>query len=50
MRNRGSKLAMYIERDYKTEQAYKNKQREKCKEKNCVECKYIKICGGKNDT
>lgn len=50
MRNKGSKLAMYIERDYKTEQAYKRRQREKCKEKECVLCKYRKICEVKNDT
>lgn len=44
---KGSRIAMYIERDIKTQQAYERKQREKCKEKSCIECKYIKICGGK---
>ena len=47
---KGSKLAMIIERDMKIEQAFKRREREKCKEKKCIECKYRKICGRKNDT
>ena len=44
MRDRGSKLAMYIEREYKIKKAYERRNREKCKEKPCEKCKYENIC------
>lgn len=33
-----------IDRDYKLEQYYKNKKRQSCKNKDCEECRYNKIC------
>lgn len=41
---KGGMNAALIMAEYKREQAYKNKQREKCKEQNCGECKYEEIC------
>ncbi len=37
--------AAFIDADYRKEQMYKKKkEREKCKEKSCIECKFNKIC------
>ena len=33
-----------IVNEYRRQQYYKNKQREKCKEKDCEECKWSKVC------
>ena len=44
MRNKGSKIAMYIEQEYKIKKAYERKQRANCKEKTCEKCKYQEIC------
>lgn len=39
-----SYIADSIVQEYKRKQAYKNKQRQQCKDKQCVDCKYNKIC------
>ena len=44
---KGSKIAMYIERDMKIQQAYEKRQREKCTEKTCDKCQYENICENK---
>ena len=41
---KGSYIAAEIDRDYKREQFYKRKKREKCKEKECANCKFFEIC------
>ena len=47
----GSRIAANIERDYKIEQSYKQRQRAKCKEKTCEKCQYEEVCKEvKNDT
>ena len=51
MKNRGSIIASYIEREYKIKQAYEKKRRAKCKEKPCEKCQYEEICEDReNDT
>lgn len=40
----GSIIASEIDRDYKLEQYYKNKKKQSCKDKNCEECKYNRVC------
>lgn len=37
-------IANYIIQEYKLKQAYAKKKRENCKEKQCIECKYFKVC------
>lgn len=37
-------IANYIMQEYKLKQAYAKKKREKCKEKQCIECKYFNVC------
>ena len=49
MRNKGSKIAMYIERDYKIQQAYERKKRASCKEKECEKCQYERLCEDKEE-
>lgn len=44
MRRAGSRIAESIDRDYRTEKAYKRKTRNKCKEINCNKCKWYQIC------
>lgn len=45
MRRRGSKIANDIDEAYRREQYYKQKaKREKCKDKECGDCKYQRIC------
>lgn len=44
MREKGSKIARYIERDYKIKKAYERKNRANCKEKICEKCEFEKIC------
>ncbi len=44
MRNKGSKIAMHIEQEYKMKKAYERKQRKTCKEKSCEKCEFEKIC------
>ena len=44
MRRKGSYIAGEIIRDMKLEEAYRKKQRAKCKEKNCIDCNYNTIC------
>ena len=44
MRRKGSYIAGEIIRDMKLEEAYRKKQRAKCKEKNCIDCNYNMIC------
>lgn len=45
MRRRGSKIANDIDEAYRREQYYKQKaKREKCKDKECGDCKYRRIC------
>lgn len=49
MRNRGSKLASYIDQEYKIKKAYERKKRVNCKEQKCYECEYEKICEDKEE-
>ena len=52
-RKRGSYLASYIDREYKTRLMYeKRKSRERCFEKDCEKCQFQKICEDReeNDT
>lgn len=45
---RGSKIARYIERDYRIKKAYENKyKRINCKDKSCEKCKFEKVCEDK---
>lgn len=44
MRNKGSKIAMYIEQEYRTRKAYERRKRAQCKDILCEKCKYEKIC------
>lgn len=44
MKRKGSYIAGEIMRDYKQRKAYKKKQRANCKDKQCNECKYERIC------
>lgn len=37
-------IANYIMQEYKLKQTYAKRKRENCKEKQCVECKYFKVC------
>lgn len=39
-----SYIADNIASEYKRTQVYKNIQRQKCKQNNCIECKYNKFC------
>lgn len=42
---KGSYLADEIDREYKRRKYYENKtKREKCKDKECQECKYTEVC------
>ena len=49
MRRKGSYIAGEIIRDMKLEEAYRKKQRAKCKEKQCFNCEYSRICSEKNE-
>ena len=49
MRRRGSKIAKYIEYEYKTRKAYERKKRANCKEKPCEKCQYEEICEDKEE-
>ena len=49
MRNKGSIIASYIEREYKMKQAYERKQRVNCKEKSCKKCQYEEICDDREE-
>lgn len=40
----GSYIAEQIDREYRRKQLINRKRSEKCKDKKCVDCKYIKIC------
>lgn len=44
MKRKGSYIAGEIMRDIRLEEAYKRKQRANCKEKNCEQCQYVRIC------
>ena len=44
MRNKGSKIANYIDQEYRMRKAYERKKRVNCKDKQCYECQYEKIC------
>lgn len=44
MRRKGSYIAGEIIRDMKLEEAYRKKKRAKCKEKDCSNCEYSRIC------
>lgn len=44
MRNKGSKIANYIDQEYRAIKAYERKKRVNCKDKQCYECQYEKIC------
>lgn len=46
---RGSSIANEIVNEYKKQQYYNRKRREKCKDRNCDKCKYIDICEGCED-
>lgn len=51
MKNRGSIIASYIERDYRIKKAYEKKKRVNCIMKPCEKCEYEKVCEDKeNDT
>ena len=50
MKNRGSIIASYIERDYRIKKAYEKKKRVNCIMKPCEKCEYEKICEDKDDT
>lgn len=49
MKNRGSIIASYIEREYKIKQAYEKKRRANCKDKPCNKCQYEEICEDKGE-
>lgn len=50
MKEKGSYIAGYIDREYRTRKMYEQrKQRVKCKEKDCKKCQFQRICEGKND-
>ena len=49
MRRKGSYIAGEIIRDMKIEEAYRKKQRANCKEKECSNCEYSRICSEKNE-
>ena len=49
MRRKGSYIAAEIDREYRQKKAFAKKQRAKCKEKNCSNCEYSRICSEKND-
>jgi len=42
----GSRIAQEIDREYRIKQFYKNKKvrQQKCKDKNCEECRFKSIC------
>lgn len=44
MRRAGSRIAEKIDRDYRTEKAYKRRIRQNCKEVDCNKCKWNLIC------
>lgn len=39
-----SYIADSIVQEQKRKEVFKNKERQNCKEKNCIECKWQKIC------
>ena len=45
----GSYLAAEIDREYRQKKAFAKKQRAKCKDKQCVNCEYARICSVSND-
>lgn len=49
MKNKGSIIASYIERDYKIKKAYEKKKRENCIAKACEKCQYEKVCEDEKD-
>lgn len=46
-----SYIATEIDNEYRLKKAYEKSKRQKCKEKECINCQYFKICenGEKND-
>ena len=50
MHMKNSYIADSIVNEYNRKQKYAKKRREKCKNKECTECKYIEVCteGGKD--
>lgn len=44
MRRVGSYIAAEIDNEYRRKKAYAEKKRANCKEKNCEQCQYIRIC------
>ena len=44
MNRKRSYIAEQIDRDYKRKQFYKNREREKCKEMDCMKCKFFEVC------
>lgn len=43
-------IASYIDEEYKRQQYYQKKaEREKCKDKECIDCKYQEICTSYED-
>ena len=49
MRRRGSYIAADIMREYNKRKAFEKLSRAKCKEIECNDCTYTKICSDKND-
>jgi radical SAM protein with 4Fe4S-binding SPASM domain len=49
MRRKGSYIAGEIMREYKQRKAFEKKQRANCKEKECSNCEYSRICSEKNE-
>lgn len=45
----GSYRAAEIDREYRQKKAFAKKQRANCKEKDCSNCEYAKICSASND-
>ena len=44
MRRKGSYAAAEIDNEYRRRKAFAKKQRANCKEKNCDNCVYVRIC------
>ena len=49
MRRKGSYIASYIDREYRTQKMYEKRKRANCKEKDCSKCQYEQICEDKDE-